>query len=108
MIWATGTWPMRLHGFSLDGIHGWMKFVLNPRNLPSDLQQRWREFILYVAIVVDSIWYARNSLVHHKVPVDVQDIQTNIRRRFDEHFFAWGEVSLSRPIRWQPPPDQVF
>lgn len=80
MIWTTGQWPMRLDGFAGNGIVGWMSFVLEPRNMLVEQ----RDFILYLAVVVDTIWYYRIMVV-----LELEGVQASIRRKYDEQIHAW-------------------
>lgn len=34
--------------------------MLDSRNLPNLQRHQWREIILYVAVVLDSLWFSRN------------------------------------------------
>lgn len=89
-------------------ISHWLEFMLDPRNLPDVQRHHWREIILYIAVVLDSIWFTRNSVVHQHVVVQLDQLMAIIRHRYDEQILAWASA-FGHPLSvWKPPDPLCF
>lgn len=106
-IWSLGRWPLRTAPCVHMPLLDWLNFVLEPRNLPLTHRDEWQQFILYVAVVIDSIWFTRNMVVHNQKEVVLDNILAMIHRRFDEQMYVWYSLK-ERPLhRWIPPAPNI-
>jgi hypothetical protein len=64
MIWRESPWPLDIIRFSELPIDEWMKIILAPKDSLAIHSEQGQDFLLYAAIVMDSIWLARNKVVH--------------------------------------------
>lgn len=62
---------MCTEGFLDVHISDWIKFVMYPRNLPHGRKEDWNKFIVFIAVVIDSIWCVRNMIVHQNLTLDI-------------------------------------
>lgn len=67
-----------------------IKFVMYPRNLPHGRKEDWNKFIVFIAVVIDSIWYVRNMVVHQNLTLDIPQLLKDIRRGYEEQLSAWA------------------
>lgn len=103
-IWKELPWAIRMDCIPFSSSADLVKAILNADVLLNLDHQSAKPFILNAALVLDSIWQARNLLVHQQVPVVVEDIFAGLRRRYAEHSCAWMEVERAAGKRWVPPP----
>lgn len=57
VVWREGLGPLRIEPFAGNPNMEWLKFILEPRSLPMALREEWKNFILHVVVVGDSIWF---------------------------------------------------
>lgn len=97
-------WPLHLDGFAGKTIVDWLDFILDPRNMLLHLRHNWRNFILFAAVVVDSIWSTRNLEVGLSMcAFNLHDLQGYITRRWEEHLHTWALQQGSQVCNWTPP-----
>lgn len=77
--------------------------MLNYRNLPSDRQKDWNWTTLNIALIIDTIWYTRNGVVHDGSEFDVWDLVHSIHRRYLEHQAAWEGPAVTWDCQWTLP-----
>lgn len=94
---------MKVETFASQSVSDWLNFILKPQNMPLQNRDLWRDFSLYVVVVIDSIWLCRNEVVHQQVPLDLQALLVTIRCRYKEHFYAWNMPQSTLPRSWDPP-----
>lgn len=104
IAWREAPWPLVMTNFPSLGIAEWMCIMLKPAqllNLPFDQQINFSRF---AAILMDSIWFARNRIIHKGGSLIISQLLTTIHSRFQELLAAWSEKS-SKPLPvWKPPP----
>lgn len=61
--------------------------------------------MVYVAVVMDTLWFSRNQKVHNLTPADPNLIIQRIQRCRRQHLAAWGEKAKQDLKIWSPPPD---
>lgn len=99
--------PQRTDLFVHAPLQDWFSFILEPCNLPQHCRADWQFFILYIAVVLDSIWFVRNLVVHHNQEVALQNTIDLILRRYDEQVYAWHSHKVCSLPRWLPPAPNV-
>ncbi|KAB1212032.1 hypothetical protein CJ030_MR5G017882 [Morella rubra] len=80
-----------------------MKFVLNCSNLPPDRQEEWNWMMLNIALIIDTIWYTRNGVVHDGKEFDIWELVNSIHRRYFEHQADWEGSAGTRDCPWTLP-----
>lgn len=101
LLWREGPWAFNLAAFSQESLIIWFKFILNPYNLPANVRGKWDEFMLYIAIVLDSLWFTRNKVVHENLEPNASVMVQEVARRYADHGAAWSQKKCC--IFWQPP-----
>lgn len=71
---------INLAALELQSIMEWIKIVLDPSRMLNLSRKLEHSFVLYAVIAMDSIWFARNQVVHNHVPVDPNQILLHIQR----------------------------
>lgn len=102
ILWRNIPWPLFSLSHAERPMADWFKLLLNSDNMPVQFQEQWPLLMLAVAIVFDTIWYARNELVHERKTPDVAEAIQTIQRRYYEHEEAWSYREQIQLI-WQPP-----
>lgn len=102
-IWREGPWPVRTEAFARRPIAEWIKFLFHCKNLPSELQNSWRDIMLAVAIRLDVIWYARNQVAHGKDRPVPDSLINEVHRWFEEHQMASADRMGDTVQLWKPP-----
>lgn len=59
--------------------------------------------MLAVAIRFDVIWFVRNQVVHGKVKLSPDEMIGSVKRRYDEHQWAWQTQRRENEEIWKPP-----
>ena len=86
----------------------WVKFILNPSPVLGIQNFDQQKFILYAAILCDTIWKKRNELVHSANPeglTDPRQIADQIQKSYLDHCQAWDFKIFDRGrlLGWTPP-----
>ncbi|KAB1202649.1 hypothetical protein CJ030_MR8G020269 [Morella rubra] len=95
-----GPWPLSTAAFHGLPIHHWVKFLLNPSNLPQEVQDEWHLMMLAVTITLDTIWSTRNRILDEHVEFDLMELQRSIQRRYYAHCEAWNPQVQLALISW--------
>lgn len=64
-FWREAPWPLNIERFNDYSISNWISFVVDKNNLSVEIRKHGRDFSLFAAIAMDSIWFARNRAIHH-------------------------------------------
>lgn len=59
--------------------------------------------MLPAAIILDTIWCHRNTLVHTGQGMDLWELVRSVRRRYASHKEAWGNIVSHTPAQWTLP-----
>lgn len=59
--------------------------------------------MLPAAIILDTIWCHRNTLVHTGQGMDLWELVRSVRRRYASHKEAWGNTVSHTPAQWTLP-----
>lgn len=66
-------------------------------------------FLLFAAILFDSLWFSRNQVVHRGIQVIPHIFIEKTRSLFLEHSIAWTNMmQLEHTPRWCPPPETMW
>jgi hypothetical protein len=103
IIWRNSKWPLDISVFRNQPISAWVKAILYPHQLLSIPKHYTHEFQVTAAIIMDSIWYARNSLIHKNTIPDPSFLLKHISNTSRAHLTAWKQTSPSN-LAWSPPP----
>lgn len=88
-------WPINIWVFGGKSIKEWIKFILHDRNHPQITTENGNSFVLFAAISMDSICYARNQVFHQGMVPDAMDLARETLRRFEDHCQAWQASTTS-------------
>jgi hypothetical protein len=95
ILWRTSRWPILISSFADRPISKWISAIIYPFvKLAVPLADTWR-FQTFAAPVMDTIWFARNKLIHEAT----QPKPPKIIHEY--HISAWHVSSLSS--LWCPP-----
>lgn len=102
-VWRQGPWHLNFRAFGTLPIQQWICFILKPCNFPRPNCASWPQIMLTISITLDSIWGARNKLVHEgHIPV-MADLPRLIQRHYAAHLLAWEVTTSSLSPVWHPP-----
>lgn len=84
-------------------IRSWITILMNSSSsLNLDFISE-RDFLLQAAVIIDTIWFSRNLMVHQGKLQGPLEMMMDMKRRLCEHLAAWSEIEAVQQLRWQPP-----
>lgn len=100
IAWRESPWssPMDFIFFDGDGAANLIRAVLHADSVFHIHRRSLRAFALNAAVVMYSLWMARNLLIHEAVQVNIRNLISSIRRRFVEHADAWKVADRGAPL----------
>lgn len=96
-LWRSGPWPINSEVFASQPLEHWIKFILDPSNLPATDRDRWPDLMLAVVLTVDSIWTVRNKIIHGEKSMDILMTIRSVKNRFAAHKEAWNSPVAEEP-----------
>ncbi|KAB1209735.1 hypothetical protein CJ030_MR6G001846 [Morella rubra] len=89
-------------------IASWLYFLLNlSSSLGIDCKDE-RNFILRMALIIDTIWFSRNQLVHSGVLSPPLELSRTLNGRLLAHLAAWQIHDRELNLVWIPPLEGVW
>lgn len=82
-------WAIPMDSLDLVSPRDLIYTVLNADSVLRVSKACLNDFSLNAAIVIDSLWFLRNKIIHEEVDVDVDGLVGSIRKCFAEHASAW-------------------
>ena len=67
VIWRTSPWPNLISSFAARPITDWIIAVIYPSAKLDVPLADIRRFQIFAAIVLDTIWFTRNKLIHDNI-----------------------------------------
>lgn len=93
-LWRESIWPLNVSNLGSVSIQGLVKLLIC---LPGDLIRSpidRRNFTMHAAFLLDSLWYARNSIIHRNQVLNVSYSLGFVRRRYFDHLLAWADLAF--------------
>ncbi|XP_059436361.1 uncharacterized protein LOC132169326 [Corylus avellana] len=87
--------------FANRPISDWISTILSPMASFGITKPEVRKFQLFVALVMDFIWRARNLLIHDGLQPSSSQAIVQVSSSLNHHITAWRELDL--PTLWVPP-----
>lgn len=106
-VWFSTHWNFRLSSFSNLTITNWLALIFDYTNQLFLSSLIRTEFIAFIAVLFDLLWFHRNKISHGSSSISVQDLAIQVTRQAKAH---WDSISLSIIVRsspnqiWKPPP----
>lgn len=91
ILWFESPCVLNLHELPPRRIGEWILAILDAPaslNLPVSDGQR---FVLFAAVLMDSIWFTRNQIIHSTVLFDLSVLINRICAIYLEHSFVWKD-----------------
>lgn len=70
MVWRGSIWPLMIERFVDNTIADFVLGLLYAPRTFGVSKANCRNFILAAPLVLDSLWFLRNDVVHNKAPID--------------------------------------
>ncbi|KAB1219217.1 hypothetical protein CJ030_MR3G001300 [Morella rubra] len=102
-LWRECAWPLHVEQLPFDYLAQLVRTLSQPHRFLHVFEDRQRDFSLCVAIVLDSIWFWRNRVVHQGLEVDVLKMVRMTHRHYFEHLQAWRISATASSTVWFPP-----
>lgn len=67
-MWRLGPWPLDVAALGLQSIVEWIKILTDPVRLLNINPVDEHAFVVYAAVVMDTLWFARNQKAHQDMP----------------------------------------
>ncbi|KAB1218150.1 Protein argonaute 4 [Morella rubra] len=97
---ASLPWSLNVESFRSDFPFSWIQVILDPLQFLRLQSSEVHNFQLFAAIVLDSIWMARNRVVHDNAKVTLYSVLQHVLKGFSENTAAWRSL----PVLRQPIP----
>jgi hypothetical protein len=101
VLWSSSPWPLNTNLFSSGPIFEWIMAVIHPFEKLGIPKAESRKFQLFASLVMDSIWLARNKLIHEASPPNPAKTIQQLKVTLEHHYSAWKAAVL--PSLWLPP-----
>lgn len=109
MAWFQFPWMLNLSGMPSCSIGEWIQLILHADSTLHLPFEDFQPFILFFAILLDSLQFSKNQFVHHGIQAEPPMVIDKIRALYFKHSLAWNEVLRpTPPTLWRPPPDNVW
>jgi hypothetical protein len=105
-LWSSSPWYLNTNLFSSGPISEWIMAVIHPFEKLDIPKADSRKFQLFVALVMDFIWLARNKLIHEASLPNPMKIIQQLKVSLEQHLSAWRAFAL--PSLWLPPDFESF
>ncbi|KAB1223742.1 hypothetical protein CJ030_MR2G016673 [Morella rubra] len=103
VLWGEAVWPLDAYHLQGDNIQSIIRMLSQPRRFLHIDKEMQCDFSLSAAIVVDTIWFGRNRVVHQGMDVNIRDFIIMVHRRFLEHSQTWRISAMFGCKVWCPP-----
>lgn len=103
ILWQHGTWPLNIEVYAQLNIEDWFHIILNPKQSLGLPDSQYQNFILFVALLLDGVWFLRNKVVHNEGNPEPTIRIHDLQRRCAEHTFTWVAHTATVSNSWQPP-----
>lgn len=90
-MWREAPWPLIITNILFTTTADWVRFILKPGQLLSLPFDQHLNFTRFGAILLDSIWFTRNQLLHKGGGLNIIDLLFSIRSRYVELVAAWED-----------------
>lgn len=109
MVWMESPWSLKIHELPSRSNGEWIHLLFNAGSVLSLPLMDFQEFLLYSAILLDSIWFSRNRSVHHGIQLEPSHVINKVRMLFLEHSRVWNATLQPAPRpSWCPSPINVW
>lgn len=96
-------WPIIINNLSFTSIAAFIKWIVCSKRAFLHSPVEHRNYVLHAAIVLDSIWYAWNSVIHQDWFVTMHELIGSVKRRYLDHLQAWSDIRVPVCSGWLPP-----
>ncbi|KAB1205959.1 hypothetical protein CJ030_MR7G016939 [Morella rubra] len=103
ILWQHGPWPLNIEVYAQLNIEDWFHIILNPKQSLGLPDSQYQNFILFVALLLDGVWFLRNKVVHNEGNPEPTIRIHDLQRRCAEHTFTWVAHTATVSNSWQPP-----
>ncbi|KAB1224297.1 hypothetical protein CJ030_MR2G000929 [Morella rubra] len=80
-----------------------VKFLIVEKGGTDMHQREHQALIINAAIVIDTLWQARNNFLHNDKAVIPQNLTKSVTSRVNDHLLAWAEMDMVANKIWKPP-----
>lgn len=88
VVWREAPWPLQVDLIPDISFAVFMKQLLFPHSFFGVVKASVQHYILCAALILDSIWFLRNEVVHSEATPHPWVLINNVSRRFHEHVVA--------------------
>ncbi|XP_024030236.1 disease resistance-like protein DSC1 [Morus notabilis] len=81
-LWFMSRWGLKTNSLCCDSMASFLELVLFGD--PNSLCHFDGDFLLYASVLLETIWLARNGLVHEEKTFDIADIHSSVQAQFNE------------------------
>ncbi|KAB1222715.1 hypothetical protein CJ030_MR2G022154 [Morella rubra] len=89
LLWRLSPWALNVERFRHSLVHDWIHCILEPSSLLGLSTCDCHSFQLFVVLLLDSVWMARNKLLHDRVQISPRMLLQQILHTHKEHRAAW-------------------
>ncbi|KAB1199595.1 hypothetical protein CJ030_MR0G020163 [Morella rubra] len=104
VVWHGSFWPLLIERFVDSNIAEFILGLLYASRTFGIPKVDCRNFTLAAALVLDSLWYLCNDVIHNKATIDPFVVIQTTRRGYLEHSLAWNAVEVASGLFWRPSP----
>ncbi|EXC24973.1 TMV resistance protein N [Morus notabilis] len=81
-LWFLSRWGLNTNSLCCDSMATFLELVLFGD--PNSLCHFNGDFLLYASVLLETIWLARNKLVHEEKTFDIADIHSSVQAQFND------------------------
>lgn len=82
IAWRESSWAILMDALNLETSGELIKMVLLAESTIQINKGSLDAFVLNVVVVIDSLWFLRNKIIHENAQVDIGELVTSIRRHY--------------------------
>lgn len=96
MLWRLALWPLAVDSFQSGCLLQWISCIIDPSKLSGLPCTEHHWFQLFVTILIDYLWIARNCLIHDSIRIAPAQLLKQIFICFCEHVASWKDLPRLR------------
>lgn len=103
VLWRQSIRPLDVTRLPLQNMKDLVEYFILNDNRRFSIRNDHRVVALNAAIVLDTIWQARNEVIHNSGSIHLHSLINSVKAKVYDHLMAWNKIESAKPNRWKPP-----